>query len=140
MKSDEAPASPIPATASDGVATVPGAGASNKPAFAATSRAGSHHIPKGGHDGNVSASFGTEEAARRDQGEEDREDAAPLGGVAVRAEEAVPALERRVGLRVRGAETLGRLGHLRKPQRRELSLPVAALAYTWAAVERRGRA
>lgn len=29
--------------------------------------------------------------------------------------------------------------HLRKPQRRELSYRVAALAYTWAAVMRRGR-
>jgi len=28
---------------------------------------------------------------------------------------------------------------LRKPQRRELSYPLAALAYTWAAVCRRGR-
>jgi len=28
----------------------------------------------------------------------------------------------------------------RKPQRRELSYPLAALAYTWAAIERRTRA
>ena len=43
-------------------------------------------------------------------------------------------------LRTKGRNAPSRAnGLLRKPQRRELSLPVAALAYTWAAVMRRGR-
>ena len=108
MTSDEAlVASQIPATVSDGVATVPSAGASERAPFA--------------------------DGLGRGASLQDATGATPrLASDAVSVAEAgivqVPKPQR--------AEA----SHLHPlPKRRELSYRVAALAYTWAAIERRKR-
>ena len=121
--SPEAPREPvIPATASDGLAPVPGAGAAEQPAVAVTRPAGSHlETEKGGFDSRSLA----EARAGREDGSTPSHVSGETNGTAGPAVKA-------------SAESgVGALHPL--PKRRELSYPLAALAYTWAAIERRTR-
>lgn len=125
MKSPEAPREPvIPATASDGLAPVPDAGASERAPLAdGLGRGASHHVseragstparlPRPGvkGDGSTPSSVSGETNG--------------TAGPAVKA-----SAESGVGASLRH----------QLPKRRELSYRVAALAYTWAAIERRAK-
>jgi len=114
-QSPEAPREPvIPATASRGLAPVGGAGDLQTAAVA-------------GSPGPAAPSSTDQSVDGRTRRRSTR--AIPSGGR--------PNLGVRVG---GGFDSRGIDGpSLRKPQRRELSYPLAALAYTWAAIERRTR-